>query len=55
MQKLAQLVFQNTSEGTDPNVKETYFAVARSFYYSAICDPGTFNYHIARVLFERVY
>ncbi|KAJ8899328.1 hypothetical protein K2173_018302 [Erythroxylum novogranatense] len=51
MQELVKLVYQNSSS----DVKETFLTVAKSFYYTAFCDPGTINYHIARVLFERVY
>ncbi|KAG6774483.1 hypothetical protein POTOM_021836 [Populus tomentosa] len=54
MQELVQLVVQNPSDGIDSNIKQTFLQVAKSFYYSAICDPGTVNYHIAKVLFERV-
>ncbi|XP_021680569.2 ent-copalyl diphosphate synthase 1-like [Hevea brasiliensis] len=55
LQELVQLVLQNSSDGMESNIKETFFTVAKSFYYIAICDPGTINYHISKVLFERVY
>ncbi len=55
LQELVQLVLQNSSDGMESNIKETFFTVAKSFYYIAICDPGTNNYHISKVLFERVY
>jgi len=54
MQELMQLVIQKTSDGIDPKIKQTFLQVAKSFYYTAFCDPGTINYHIAKVLFETV-
>ncbi|KDP21454.1 hypothetical protein JCGZ_21925 [Jatropha curcas] len=55
MQELTQLVLQNSSDGMDSNIKQTFFTVVKSFYYTAVCDPGTINYHISKVLFEKVY
>ncbi|KAK3415798.1 hypothetical protein EUGRSUZ_H01472, partial [Eucalyptus grandis] len=54
MQELAQLVLQNSTRGLNRDVKDAFFAVTRSFYYTAHCDTGTINSHIAKVLFERV-
>ncbi|KAF2314868.1 hypothetical protein GH714_036977 [Hevea brasiliensis] len=54
MQELVKLVLQKSSEGMDSNIKETFFTVVKSFYYPAICDPGTISYHISKVLFEKV-
>jgi len=54
MQELMQLVIQKTSDGIDPKIKQTFLQVAKSFYYTAFCDPGTISYHIAKVLFETV-
>ncbi|WCJ21541.1 Ent-copalyl diphosphate synthase chloroplastic [Euphorbia peplus] len=53
MQELVQLVLES-SDGLDSNLKQTFFTVARSFYYPAVCDAATINYHIATVFFERV-
>ncbi|KAI6695564.1 hypothetical protein NL676_023274 [Syzygium grande] len=53
-QELVQLVLQDSAHGLNRGVKDTFFAVTRSFYYTAHCDPGTINSHIAKVLFERV-
>ncbi|KAF2321639.1 hypothetical protein GH714_000826 [Hevea brasiliensis] len=54
MQELVKLVLQKSSDGMDSNIKETFFTVVKSFYYPAICDPGTISYHISKVLFEKV-
>ncbi|XP_058008087.1 ent-copalyl diphosphate synthase 1-like [Hevea brasiliensis] len=54
MQELVKLVLQKSSEGMDSNIKETFFTVVKSFYYPAICDPGTISYHISKVLFEKL-
>ena len=49
MQELVQMVLQNSSEdGMDKNIKQIFLMVAKTFYYSAYCDSGTINYHIAK-------
>nr|UTR36782.1 CPS6 [Tripterygium wilfordii] len=53
MRELVQLVL-NSSDGMDSNIKQTFLTVTKSFYYTAFTHPGTVNYHIAKVLFERV-
>ncbi|WJX75264.1 Gly-Xaa carboxypeptidase [Trifolium repens] len=54
MQELVQLVFQKSLNDIDFNIKNTFFIVAKSFYYSAFCDSRTINFHIAKVLFDKV-
>ncbi|XP_028762191.1 ent-copalyl diphosphate synthase, chloroplastic-like [Neltuma alba] len=56
MRKLVELVLQtedppNTLES---NINNTFFVVARAYYYAAYCDAGTINSHLAKVLFHRV-
>nr|QIA61386.1 terpene synthase 1 [Chiococca alba] len=54
MQELTKLVVGNTQNDLDADTKQTFLTVAKSFYYTAHCNPGTINCHIAKVLFERV-
>ncbi|XP_058739280.1 ent-copalyl diphosphate synthase, chloroplastic [Vicia villosa] len=54
MQELVQMVFQKSPNDIDFNVKNTFFTIAKSFYYAAFIDSRTINFHIAKVLFEKV-
>ncbi|KAH1194908.1 Ent-copalyl diphosphate synthase, chloroplastic [Glycine max] len=54
MQELVQLVYQKSPTGIDFNIKNTFLTVAKSFYYTAFCDSRTVNFHIAKVLFDKV-
>ncbi|KAL0391003.1 UNVERIFIED_CONTAM: Kolavenyl diphosphate synthase TPS5, chloroplastic [Sesamum calycinum] len=45
MQELVKLVLTQCSGDLVPS---------KSFYYTAYCSPGTINFHIAKVLFDRV-
>ncbi|KAL1547239.1 Gly-Xaa carboxypeptidase [Salvia divinorum] len=54
MQELVQLVVTKSSGDLDSQIKQNFFTIARSFYYSAYCNIGTINFHISKVLFERV-
>nr|QMW69080.1 terpene synthase 3 [Callicarpa americana] len=54
MQELVKLVVTKSSGDLDSETKQNFLTIARSFYYAAYCNPGTINFHIAKVLFERV-
>ncbi|KAL2320957.1 hypothetical protein Fmac_029926 [Flemingia macrophylla] len=54
MQELMQLVFEKSPTGIDFNIKNTFLTVAKSFYYTAFCDSRTINFHVAKVLFDKV-
>jgi len=53
MQELVQLVYEK-SPGIDSNIKNTFLTVVKSYYYTAFCDSRTINFHIAKVLFDKV-
>ncbi|XP_029126812.1 ent-copalyl diphosphate synthase, chloroplastic isoform X2 [Cajanus cajan] len=54
MQELVELVLQNSSDCVHSSVKNSFFMVAKGFYYSAYFDPETINSHIEKVLFQKV-
>ncbi|XP_004292569.1 PREDICTED: ent-copalyl diphosphate synthase, chloroplastic-like [Fragaria vesca subsp. vesca] len=53
MQQLVGLVLEKSSDDTVSLIKQTFFTVARSFYYATCCDPEVISHHINKVLFQR--
>nr|WJZ49119.1 (-)-kolavenyl diphosphate [Scutellaria barbata] len=54
MQELVKSVFCKSSDDLDSVTKQSFFAIARSYYYMAYCDPELIESHIHKVLFEKV-
>nr|QEV81854.1 terpene synthase 15 [Prunella vulgaris] len=53
MQGLVKLVVTRSCD-LDYEIKQNFLTIAKSFYYAAYCNQGTINFHISKVLFERV-
>ncbi|MCD7469411.1 hypothetical protein HAX54_008456 [Datura stramonium] len=54
MKALVKLVLQNSSCGINKDMKKTFLAVAKTFYYTAHVTEEILNFHISKVLFESV-
>lgn len=54
MRELVQMVLRGSTDQTDRSTRDTFLMVVRSFYYGALCDPETIEFHVAKVLFEKV-
>ncbi|KAL7126611.1 hypothetical protein ABFS83_14G200000 [Erythranthe nasuta] len=54
MQELVELVLTKSSGDLESQLKQNFLVIAKSYYYTAYCNPGTINFHMAKVLFERV-
>ncbi|KAG6416237.1 hypothetical protein SASPL_123663 [Salvia splendens] len=54
MQELVKLVFTKTLEDLPSATKQSFFSVARSFYYTAYCHTDTIDSHMNKELFEKV-
>ncbi|KAJ9543438.1 hypothetical protein OSB04_023145, partial [Centaurea solstitialis] len=52
MQELVQLVFSNSPDDLDLDLKQAFLTVAKTFYYKSYFVPETINVHISKVLFE---
>ncbi|KAK6782786.1 hypothetical protein RDI58_020582 [Solanum bulbocastanum] len=52
MQEVVKLVLDNSSCGINKDIKNTFLAVAKSFYYIAYVTEELLNFHISKVLFE---
>ncbi|KAK9161131.1 hypothetical protein Syun_007472 [Stephania yunnanensis] len=53
MQELLKCVVQS-NDGLESNVKQSFIAVAKSFYYTTFIETKTMILHINKVLFDRV-
>ncbi|KAK6781641.1 hypothetical protein RDI58_019437 [Solanum bulbocastanum] len=54
MKALVKLVFSNTSSNNiNQDIKQTFFAVVKTFYYTAHVSEDTINHHISKVLFQK--
>ncbi|KAI3841463.1 hypothetical protein MKX03_021112 [Papaver bracteatum] len=53
MHELVKCVLQRF-DGIDPEFKQVFLMVVKSYYYIAYCSPETIDHHIAKVLYERV-
>nr|XP_011460569.1 PREDICTED: ent-copalyl diphosphate synthase, chloroplastic-like [Fragaria vesca subsp. vesca] len=53
MQQLVELVLEKAPDDTGSLIKQGFFTVARSFYYSTYCDSQVISHHINKVLFQR--
>ncbi|XP_050910981.1 ent-copalyl diphosphate synthase, chloroplastic [Lathyrus oleraceus] len=54
MQELVQLVLQSSQSDLHSTINNSFLMVAKSFYYAAYCDPVIIDYHIDKVLFQKV-
>ncbi|KAK4758670.1 hypothetical protein SAY87_019971 [Trapa incisa] len=56
MRELVQSVLQGSGsmDRAERKMKDTFLMVVKSFYYGALCDPGTVELQMAKVLFEKV-
>ncbi|KAL6564360.1 Gly-Xaa carboxypeptidase [Orobanche minor] len=55
MQELVKLVLtKSPSVNLDSEIKQNFLIIARSFYYAAYFSPRTINFHVTKVLFEKV-
>ncbi|KAJ0805072.1 putative ent-copalyl diphosphate synthase [Helianthus annuus] len=54
MQELVRLVLCDSPDDIDPDLKQMFLTVAKTFYYRAYVDPESINCHVHKVLFENV-
>ncbi|KAL6505137.1 Gly-Xaa carboxypeptidase [Orobanche gracilis] len=54
MQELVKLVLTKSTRDLDSEIKRNFLIIARSFYYAAYFSPRTINFHMTKVLFEKV-
>ncbi|XP_075109604.1 copal-8-ol diphosphate hydratase, chloroplastic-like isoform X3 [Nicotiana tabacum] len=54
MQALVNLVFGNYSSNVNQDIKQIFFAVAKTFYYTTHITEEVIDFHISKVLFQQV-
>nr|WCR39979.1 terpene synthase class II ent-copalyl diphosphate synthase [Salvia officinalis] len=54
MQEVVKLVFTKTSQDLTSATKQSFFNIARSFYYTAYFHADTIDSHIYKVLFQTI-
>ncbi|KAI3877785.1 hypothetical protein MKW92_008404 [Papaver armeniacum] len=54
MQELVKCVLRRSDNVVDHEIKQTFLMVVKSYFYVTHCLPETIDFHIAKVLFEKV-
>ncbi|KAI3965561.1 hypothetical protein MKX01_010518 [Papaver californicum] len=54
MQELVKCALQRSDSVIDHEIKQTFLMVVKSYFYVTHCLPETIDFHIGKVLFERV-
>ncbi|KAI3889447.1 hypothetical protein MKX03_009978, partial [Papaver bracteatum] len=54
MQEFIKCAFQRSDNVIDHEIKQTFLMVVKSYFYVKHCLPATIDFHITKVLFEKV-
>ncbi|KAL2933357.1 Ent-copalyl diphosphate synthase chloroplastic [Bienertia sinuspersici] len=55
MQKMTELLFSSSINGPSSSLKQTCQALVKTFFYTAYCPQQEIDYHIDKVLFQKVH